>query len=140
MAIAAVNPVMKGPYDDSRRARRNNPLVESSKRKIMIGRNHWEPMTGPIPRVLINTNQQSGHFGIAAARMVVMTGNPTARELGTMVDALSTRLLTETPVRRWRIMRASCVGHKTCQPADGTIGPSVAAVKENRSGGGGERD
>ena len=106
----------------------------------MIGRNHWEPMTGPIPRVLISTNQQSGHFGIAAARMVVMTGNPTARELGPMVDALSTLLLTETPVRRWRIMRASCVGHKTCQSADGTIDPSVAAVKENRSGGGGERD
>lgn len=86
---------MKGPYADSRRARRNNPPVESSKRKIMIGRNHWEPMTGPIPRVLIRTNQQSGHFGIAAARTVVMTGNPTARELGPMVDGLSTLLLTE---------------------------------------------
>jgi hypothetical protein len=103
MVIAAVSPVMKGPYADSRRARRNNPPVESSKRKIMIGRNHCEPMTGPIPRVLISTNQQSGHFGIAAARIVVMTGNPTALELGPMVDALSTLLLTETPVR---IMRA----------------------------------
>jgi hypothetical protein len=95
MAIAAVSPVMKGPYADRRRARRNNPPVESSKRKIMIGRNHWEPMTGPMPRLLIRTSQQSGHFGIAAARTVVMTGNPTALELGPMVDGLSTLLLTE---------------------------------------------